>query len=93
MQLEMIEDLSCGRLSLRPDDHEHPLLRFRQHHLVGAHPLFPPADAVDIDVDTPTAAMGQLARGTRQSGGAQVLDRRHAVKLVEAQARLTEKFL
>src|SRR3989442_3871673 len=93
MQLEMIDDLSYRRLSLGSDHHQHPLLGFGQHDLVGAHPLLPPADPVEIDVDAATAAVGQLAGGTRQSGGAQVLNGRDAVELVELQAGFAEQLL
>src|SRR5207248_4203268 len=73
--------------------HQHPLLGFGQHDLVGAHALLPTADAIEIDIDAATAAVGQLAGGTRQSGSAQVLNGRDAVELVELQAGFAEQLL
>ena len=93
MQLEVIDDLSHRRLSRGSDHHQHPLLGFGQHDLVGAHALLPPADAIEIDIDAATASVGQLAGGTRQSGSAQVLNGRDAVELVELQAGFTEQLL
>ena len=59
--------------------HEHALLAFRQHHLVGAHAGFAGRHRVEIEVDAEIALGAHLDRRAGQAGRAHVLDRDHAI--------------
>ena len=55
-------------------DRQHPLLAFRQHHLVGAHARLAPRHAIEVEVDAKAALAGHLDARGREAGRAHVLD-------------------
>ena len=59
--------------------HEHALLAFRQHHLIGAHAGFAGRHRVEIEIDAEIALGAHLDRRTGQARRAHVLDRDHAI--------------
>ena len=61
------------------EHHEHALLAFRQHHLVGAHAGFAGRHRVEIEIDAEIALGAHLDRRTGQARRAHVLDRDHAI--------------
>ena len=64
---------------LRLEHHEHALLAFRQHHLVGAHAGLARRHRVEIEIDAEIALGAHLDRRTGQPRRAHVLDRDHAI--------------
>ena len=68
------EDGLCLGFLLRLQHHEHPLLAFGEHHLVGAHGFFAHGHAVEIEFDAEITLGAHLDRRTGQSGRAHVLD-------------------
>ena len=46
-------------------DHQHALLAFREHHLVGGHAGFALRHAIEVELDADAALVGHLARWTR----------------------------
>ena len=89
-----MEDAFDLALTASLDDDQHPLLRFREHHVVRSHPTFAPRHPPDVDsragtID-PTRAFGDR-RG--QAGSAQVLDRDHGVGVREVHACFEQAFL
>ena len=73
--------------------HQHPLLAFRQHHLVGGHVLFALRHVVEVEPDPEPALVAHLDRRTGEPGGAHVLDRDYGPGLHEFQRRFHEPFL
>jgi len=59
VQLEVLEDTAHGSLATMRDQHQHPLLRLREHHLVGRHSSLPPADLCNVDLKPTASAMSQ----------------------------------
>ena len=59
---------------LRLEHHEHALLAFREHHLVGAHAGFAARHFVEIERDAEIALGAHLDGGAGQPGRAHVLD-------------------
>jgi hypothetical protein len=62
---------------LRLEHHEHALLAFGEHHLVGVHALLAARHLVEIEGDTEIALGAHLHRRTSEARGAHVLDRDH----------------
>ena len=61
------------------EHHEHALLAFREHHLVGAHAGFARRHRIEIEIDAEIALGAHLDRRTGQPRRAHVLDRDHAI--------------
>ena len=59
---------------LRLEHHEHALLAFRQHHLVGAHAGLAARHFVEVERNAEVALGAHLDGGTGQPGSAHVLD-------------------
>ena len=65
-------------LLLGLEHHEHALLAFREHHLVGAHAGLAGRHRVEIELDAEVAFGAHFHRRTSQPRRAHVLDRDHA---------------
>ena len=88
------EDALDLTLAAALHDHEHPFLRFRQHHVIGRHASFTPRHSRDVDTGAgPVDAARAFRHGGCQPGRAQVLDRDHGVGVRQIHARLKEAFL
>ena len=74
-------------------DHEHPLLRLREHHLVRRHAARAPRNPRHIDAHAGTALRGHLARGADEARRADVLDGLDRVGRDELKGRLEEQLL
>ncbi len=61
------------------EHHEHALLAFREHHLIGAHAGFAGRHRIQNEIDAEIALGAHLDRRTGQPRGAHVLDRDHAI--------------
>ena len=61
------------------EHHEHALLAFREHHLIGAHAGFARRHVIEDEVDAEIALGAHLDRRARQARRAHVLDRDHAI--------------
>ena len=68
------------------EHHEHALLAFRQHHLVGAHAGFAGRHRIEIEVDAEIALGAHLDRRAGQPRRAHVLDRDHAIGFHDLEA-------
>ena len=74
-----LEDRLGLLLLLGLEHHEHALLAFREHHLIGAHAGFARRHRIEIEVDAEIALGAHLDRRAGQPGRAHVLDRDHAI--------------
>ena len=93
MQVPFLEDpLDLGLAPLL-DDEQHPLLRFRQHDLVGRHAGLALRHERHVDLDAGAAARAHLGRRTGQTGRAHVLDADERVGLHDLEARLEQQLL
>ncbi len=72
--------------------HEHALLAFRQHHLVGAHAGFAGRHRIEIEVDAEIALGAHLDRRAGQARGPHVLDRDHAIGCHDFEAGFQQQF-
>ena len=61
------------------EHHEHALLAFREHHLIGAHAGFARRHRIEIEIDAEIALGAHLDRRAGQPRRAHVLDRDHAI--------------
>ena len=59
---------------LRLEHHQHALLTFGEHHLVGAHAGFAGRHRIEIEVDAEVALRAHLDRRAGQAGRAHVLN-------------------
>jgi hypothetical protein len=91
VQFPFLEDGARGVLAVGPQHHQHALLAFRQHELVGGHAGFACRHLVEIQFDADTAFTGHLYGGTGQAGGAHVLDGDNGVGGHEFQAGLDQE--
>lgn len=73
------------------EHHEHALLAFREHHLVGAHAGFAGRHRVEIEVDAEVALGAHLDRRAGQARRAHVLDRDDAALLHDFEAGLEQQ--
>ena len=85
-----IASASCS--FFRAQHHEHALLAFRQHHLIGAHALFAHRHLVEIQLDAEIAAGAHFDGRTGEAGGAHVLDRDDGTGLHQFQAGFQQAF-
>ena len=74
VQLPFLEDVARDVLAVGAQHHQHALLAFRQHELVGGHAGLARRDLVEVQLDADAALAGHFHRGTGQAGGAHVLD-------------------
>ena len=70
---------------------KHALLRFRQHHIVGAHVGFALRHAVEIEFDAGAALVGHLGRRRGQPCRAHVLDRDDRIRRHQFEAGFEQK--
>ena len=70
---------------------QHPLLRFRQQHLVGSHACFALRHQRQIELDARARARGHLARRRSQAGGAHVLNAGHGAAAHRLETSLEQK--
>ncbi len=68
------EDRLGFLLLLGAQHHEHALLAFREHHLIGRHALLAHRHAVEIQLDAEVALGAHLDGGAGEAGRAHVLD-------------------
>ncbi len=80
-------------LLLGTEHHQHPLLAFGEHHLVGGHPRLAHRDAVEVEPDPEIPLVAHLHRRAGEAGGAHVLDRDDRAGCHELQARLHQPLL
>ncbi len=73
--------------------HQHPLLAFAEHDLVGGHAGLAHRHQVEVERDAEPALAGHLDRGRGQPGRAHVLDRDDRVALHQFEAGLDQQFL
>ena len=76
----------------RLENHEHALLAFRQHHLVGAHVLFAHRHLVEIEFDSEIAFGAHFDRRAGQPRGTHVLDGDDGAGLHEFEAGFEQAF-
>ena len=76
----------------RSQHHEHALLAFRQHHLIGAHAGLAGRHTIEIEIDAEIALGAHLDRRAGQPGRAHVLDRDHAIGGHDLEAGLQQQF-
>jgi hypothetical protein len=93
VQVPLLEDRLHFRLAPFLGHEQHPLLRFRQHDLVGRHAGLALRHEGDVDLHAGAAARAHLAGGARQTGRAHVLDAHECVGLHHLEARLEEQLL
>ena len=77
----------------RVQHHEHALLAFRQHHLVGGHARLAARHVVEVELDSEVALGAHLDRRGGQAGGAHVLDRHHGAGSHQLEAGLQQQLL
>ena len=75
------------------EHHEHALLAFREHHLVGAHAGLARRDAIEIEIDAEIALGAHLDRRAGQPRRAHVLDRDHAAGFHDLEAGFEQQLL
>ena len=73
------------------EHHEHALLAFRQHHLVGAHALFTARHLVEIERDAEIALGAHFHGGARQARRAHILNGDDAALLHDLKAGLEQQ--
>ena len=93
VQVPFLEDRPRLGLLLGLQHHQHPLLGFRQHHLVGGHVGFALGHAVQDQLDPQAALVAHLDRRTGQARGPHVLDRDHRARRHQLKARFQQAFL
>ncbi len=74
------------------EHHEHALLAFRQHHLIGAHAGLAGRHRIEIEIDAEIALGAHLDRRAGQARRAHVLDRDHAVGFHDFEAGFQQQF-
>ena len=75
VQAPFVEDRLGLFLHAGFQHHEHALLAFREHHLVGGHALLAAGHLVEIELDAEIALGAHLDGGAGEAGRAHVLDR------------------
>jgi hypothetical protein len=90
VEVPLVEDRLRLGLLLGAEHHEHPLLAFRQHHLVGGHARFALRDAVEVEADAEAALVAHLDRRAGEARRAHVLDRDHGAGRHEFEAGLEQ---
>jgi hypothetical protein len=70
--------------------HEHALLGFREHHLIGGHAFLAAGHAVQVEPDAQIALVAHLDRRAGQPGRAHVLNRDHRARGHQLQAGLQQ---
>ena len=79
IEAPLLEDRLGLLFLLGLQHHEHALLAFREHHLVGAHAGFAGRHRIEIEIDAEIALGAHLDRRAGQPRRAHVLDRDHAI--------------
>ncbi len=77
IEVPFVEDGFRLCLKLGTQDHQHPFLGFRQHHLVGGHGVFAGRDLFEVQTYTKVALVAHLYGRTGQARSAHILDRNH----------------
>ncbi len=80
VQPPLLEDRLGLLFLFRLQHHEHALLAFREHHLIGAHTGFARRHPIEIELDAEIALGAHFDRRTGQPRRAHVLDRDHAIR-------------
>ena len=93
IEVPLVEDGAGGGLLLGAEHHEHALLAFREHHLVGGHAGLAHRHAVEVEPDPEAALVAHLDRRAGQPGGAHVLDGDDRAGGHQLQARLHQPLL
>ncbi|MBT9148758.1 MAG: hypothetical protein DDT27_01595 [Dehalococcoidia bacterium] len=88
----MIKDRSYLILVALLDNDQHPLLRFREHHLIGGHSLCSARHLEDIYFQTAPTSGSALHRGAGEPRCPQVLHAYNPVGLRKMQTGLDEQF-
>ena len=83
VELPFVENPPRRRFAARRQDHQHPLLAFAEHDLVGAHRGFAHRHAVEVELDAEAvlAFARHLDGRGGETGGPHVLDRDDRVAL------------
>ncbi len=79
-------------LPRRVEHHEHALLTFRQHHLIGRHAGLAAGHLVEVERDAEVALGAHLDRRGREAGRAHVLDGDHGAGGHQFEAGLQQQF-
>ena len=90
IQIPFDKDRPRFGLFFRLQHHEHPLLAFGQHHLIGVHAAFALGHVVQLQLDAQPALVAHLHRRTGQPSGAHVLNRDHGARGHQLQAGLQQ---
>ncbi len=91
IELPFREDMPGLGLAARAQHHQHPLLAFAQHDLVGRHAGLAHRHAIEIELDAEPALAGHLDRGRGQAGSPHVLDRDDRVPLHQFETGLDQE--
>ncbi len=75
------------------EHHEHALLAFRQHHLVGGHARLAAGHLVEVELDAEIALGAHLDRRAGEAGRAHVLDGDDGAGLHQFEAGLQQQLL
>ena len=93
VQFPLFEDRARRSLAVGAQHHQHALLAFREHKLVGAHAGLTRRHLIQIQFDTDAALARHLDGRTGQAGGAHVLDGDDRVGGHQFQACLDQELL
>ncbi len=90
IQLPFLEHAPRLGLALGLEDHQHALLAFGEHDLVGGHAGLAHRHAVEIELDAKPALAGHLDRRGGKPGRAHVLDRDDGIARHQFETRLDQ---
>jgi hypothetical protein len=90
IEVPFVEDRAGRGLLFGVEHHQHPLLGFRQHHLIGGHRRFAHRHKVEVERDAKPALVAHLDRRTGQPGRAHILDRDYRAAVHQFEARLQQ---
>ena len=93
IEAPLAEHLLAGAFRARLEDHQHPLLAFREHHLVGRHVGLALRHVVEVQLDADAALVGHLRRRGCEARRAHVLDRDDRIGRHQLEARLDQQLL
>ena len=91
VQAPLGEDALAVGLAAGLEDRQHPLLAFREHHLVGRHAFFALWHVIEVELDADAPLAGHLDRGGGETRRAHVLDRGHGARRHQLQRRLDQQ--
>ena len=80
IKVPFVKDRPGDGFFFRFQDHQHPLLGFRQHHLVGGHVQLAGGHLIQVQPDSQIALVAHFDRRTGQAGSAHVLNGNHGTR-------------